>query len=131
MSQISRTPKLLVAATIGGHHQYPDGLVLYLGTMFAPVQDRDGEGNGFTHKLGDVVSISTGTKLAIEHVSVDELTPYQGASQTRRNTSVTSWPMPVVCSSLLAKLLGWGALIPLVYPFSIAEKLGSNAAAIG
>ena len=59
MSQISRTPESLVAATIGEHHQYPDGLVLYLGTMFAPVKDRDGVGKGFTHKLGDVVSIST------------------------------------------------------------------------
>jgi fumarylacetoacetate (FAA) hydrolase family protein len=59
MSQISRTPESLVAATIGGHHQYPDGLVLYLGTMFAPTKDRDGVGKGFTHKLGDVVSIST------------------------------------------------------------------------
>src|SRR5690606_18305781 len=59
MNQISRTPESLVSATIGRHHQYPDGLVLYLGTMFAPVKDRDGEGKGFTHKLGDVVSIST------------------------------------------------------------------------
>lgn len=59
MAQISRTPESLVAATIGSHHQYPDGLVLYLGTMFAPVKDRDGAGKGFTHKLGDVVSIST------------------------------------------------------------------------
>lgn len=59
MSQISRTPESLVAATIGSHHQYPDGLVLYLGTMFAPVKDRDGVGKGFTHKLGDVVAIST------------------------------------------------------------------------
>ena len=59
MSQISRTPESLVAAAIGDHHQYPDGLVLYLGTMFAPVQDRDGQGKGFTHKLGDVVTIST------------------------------------------------------------------------
>ena len=59
MNQISRTPESLVAATIGGHHQYPDGLVLYLGTMFAPVKDRDGAGKGFTHKLGDVVAIST------------------------------------------------------------------------
>ncbi|HEY8574942.1 MAG TPA: fumarylacetoacetate hydrolase family protein [Devosia sp.] len=59
MSQISRTPESLVAATVGEHHQYPDGLVLYLGTMFAPVKDRDGSGKGFTHKLGDVVSIST------------------------------------------------------------------------
>lgn len=59
MAQISRTPESLVAATLGEHHQYPDGLVLYLGTMFAPVKDRDGQGKGFTHKLGDVVSIST------------------------------------------------------------------------
>jgi fumarylacetoacetate (FAA) hydrolase family protein len=59
MSQISRSPASLVEATIGRHHQYPDGLVLYLGTMFAPVKDRDGVGKGFTHKLGDVVSIST------------------------------------------------------------------------
>ena len=59
MAQISRTPESLVAATLGAHHQYPDGLVLYLGTMFAPVKDRDGAGKGFTHKLGDVVSIST------------------------------------------------------------------------
>jgi len=61
MSQISRTPASLVAATIGAHHQYPDGLVLYLGTMFAPVKDRDGVGKGFTHKIGDVVTISTPT----------------------------------------------------------------------
>lgn len=59
MSQISRTPESLVAATIGGHHQYPDGLVLYLGTMFAPVKDRGGAGKGFTHKLRDTVTIST------------------------------------------------------------------------
>jgi fumarylacetoacetate (FAA) hydrolase family protein len=59
MSQISRTPESLVAATVGTHHQYPDGLVLYLGTMFAPVKDRDGAGKGFTHKIGDSVSIST------------------------------------------------------------------------
>ncbi len=59
MAQISRTPESLVAATVGGHHQYPDGLVLYLGTMFAPVKDRDGAGKGFTHKLGDTVSISS------------------------------------------------------------------------
>jgi fumarylacetoacetate (FAA) hydrolase family protein len=59
MSQISRSPESLVEATVGRYHQYPDGLVLYLGTMFAPVKDRDGAGKGFTHKLGDIVSIST------------------------------------------------------------------------
>ncbi len=59
MSQISRSPEALVASTIGKHHQYPDGFVLYLGTMFAPVKDREGPGKGFTHKIGDIVSIST------------------------------------------------------------------------
>jgi fumarylacetoacetate (FAA) hydrolase family protein len=59
MSQISRSPESLVASTIGKHHQYPDGFVLYLGTMFAPVKDREGPGKGFTHKMGDIVSIST------------------------------------------------------------------------
>lgn len=68
MSQISRTPESLVAAAIGDHHQYPDGLVLYLGTMFAPIQDRDGAGKGFTHKLGDVVSISTPSLGALVNV---------------------------------------------------------------
>ena len=61
MSQISRSSASLVSAAMGRHHQYPDGMVLYLGTMFAPVQDRDGAGQGFTHKIGDVVSIHTPT----------------------------------------------------------------------
>jgi fumarylacetoacetate (FAA) hydrolase family protein len=59
ISQISRSPESLVAASIGRHHQYPDGVVLYTGTMFAPVKDRGGAGKGFTHKMGDKVSVST------------------------------------------------------------------------
>lgn len=59
MKFISRQPEDLVAQTIGSHHQYPDGLVLFLGTMFAPVEDRDAPGKGFTHKPDDVVSISS------------------------------------------------------------------------
>jgi fumarylacetoacetate (FAA) hydrolase family protein len=58
MARISRDPADLVAQTRGRHHQYPDGFLLYLGTMFAPVQDRDGPGQGFTHHLGDVVTVS-------------------------------------------------------------------------
>jgi fumarylacetoacetate (FAA) hydrolase family protein len=58
MREISRDPLDLVAQTIGRHHQYPDGLMLFLGTMFAPVQDRDAPGQGFTHHEGDVVTIS-------------------------------------------------------------------------
>ena len=59
MRQISRDPADLVAQTRGRHHQYPVGFVLFCGTMFSPVQDRDGPGLGFTHHLGDVVTIST------------------------------------------------------------------------
>ncbi len=59
MRQISRDPADLVAQTRGRHHQYPDGFMLYCGTMFSPVQDRDGPGQGFTHHLGDIVTIST------------------------------------------------------------------------
>ncbi len=58
LAQISRDPVDLVGQVIGDHHQYPDGFVLYLGTMFAPVDDRDAPGRGFTHKSGDVVRIS-------------------------------------------------------------------------
>lgn len=59
MREISRDPLDLVQQTIGDHHQYPDGFMLFLGTMFSPIQDRDGPGQGFTHHLGDVVTIST------------------------------------------------------------------------
>ena len=57
MSSISRDPEDLVGQTIGRHHQYPDGIMLYLGTMFAPTKDRDTPGQGFTHKLEDRVMI--------------------------------------------------------------------------
>ncbi|WP_448090632.1 fumarylacetoacetate hydrolase family protein [Pseudomonas azerbaijanoccidentalis] len=60
MNQISRDPLDLVAQTINENHQYPDGFVLFLGTLFAPKQDRDQPGGGFTHKEGDMVAISSG-----------------------------------------------------------------------
>lgn len=58
MNQISRDPESLVAQAAGAHHQYPDGFFLFLGTLFAPTQDRGAKGEGFTHKLGDIVEIS-------------------------------------------------------------------------
>ena len=58
MNQISRDPLELVRQTLS-EHQYPDGFALFLGTLFAPVQDRDEPGRGFTHKAGDRVAIST------------------------------------------------------------------------
>lgn len=59
MSKISRKPEDLVKQVINAHHQYPDGLMLFLGTMFTPIDDRDKPGQGFTHKIGDVVKISS------------------------------------------------------------------------
>ena len=59
MREISRDPTDLVAQTIGANHQYPDGFMLFLGTMFAPTKDRGVKGEGFTHKTGDRVSISS------------------------------------------------------------------------
>jgi fumarylacetoacetate (FAA) hydrolase family protein len=58
IARISRDPADLVGQMIGANHQYPDGAVLFVGTMFAPVEDRDAPGQGFTHKIGDVVTIS-------------------------------------------------------------------------
>ncbi|WP_233873187.1 fumarylacetoacetate hydrolase family protein [Paraburkholderia adhaesiva] len=58
MSEISRDPLDLVGQTCGAHHQYPDGFMLFLGTMFSPIEDRDAPGAGFTHHLGDIVTIS-------------------------------------------------------------------------
>jgi fumarylacetoacetate (FAA) hydrolase family protein len=59
MAKISRDPLDLVAATIGPNHQYPDGFMLYMGTMFAPTKDRLAPGQGFTHIVGDIVTVST------------------------------------------------------------------------
>lgn len=59
MAEISRSPENLVAQVIGENHQYPDGFVLFLGTMFAPSEDRNKEGEGFTHEIGDKVKISS------------------------------------------------------------------------
>lgn len=88
MSRISRDPAELVSQMIGPHHQYPDGAVLFLGTLFAPVEDRDAPGKGFTHKLGDVVTVSSselGT-LANRMTTSDKAPPWTfGASHLFRN----------------------------------------------
>jgi fumarylacetoacetate (FAA) hydrolase family protein len=57
MSKISRDPLDLAAQAIGATHRYPDGLMLFMGTMFAPTKDRFGPGQGFTHAVGDVVTV--------------------------------------------------------------------------
>lgn len=88
MSQISRTPTDLSAQLLNRNHQYPDGAMLYLGTMFAPTKDREGKGLGFTHKTGDVVSVSSpllGRLINRVHPS-DEVEPWTfGARALMRN----------------------------------------------
>ena len=88
MSKISRDPADIVGQMINAHHQYPDGAILFLGTLFAPVEDRDAPGKGFTHKLGDVVTVSSpqlGT-LANRMTSTDKAAPWTfGASHLFRN----------------------------------------------
>lgn len=76
MSQISRSVTQLVEAAMGATHQYPDGVALFLGTMFAPTQDRDRPGAGFTHKLGDIVTVRS-EKLGslVNRVNRSDLAP--------------------------------------------------------
>jgi len=88
MSRISRPPLKLVEGAIGPHHQYPDGFVLFCGTVFAPTQDRDAPGSGFTHKHGDVVSVSNPKLGALINTvrSTDQCPPWRfGVSHLMRN----------------------------------------------
>lgn len=88
LAKISRDLPDLAAQTFGASHQYPDGAMLYTGTMFAPIQDRDAPGMGFTHKPGDVVTIRS-PKLGalINRVDFcDRLPPWQfGTAALMRN----------------------------------------------
>src|SRR6201993_1777366 len=88
ISKISRDPTDLVAQTIGPVHQYPDGFALFLGTMFAPVKDRDAPGQGFTHKRDDIVTISAPElgKLVNRMRTSDECEPWTlGVGALMRN----------------------------------------------
>jgi fumarylacetoacetate (FAA) hydrolase family protein len=78
MSEISRDPVDLVNQTYGPHHQYPDGFMLFLGTMFSPIKDRDAKGAGFTHHLGDVVTISAPSLGALVNIvrRSEEIAPW-------------------------------------------------------
>ncbi|MBV9974110.1 MAG: fumarylacetoacetate hydrolase family protein, partial [Hyphomicrobiales bacterium] len=58
LAKISRDPADLVGQMVNTHHRFPDGAVLFLGTLFAPVEDRDTKGKGFTHKVGDIVTVA-------------------------------------------------------------------------
>ena len=88
IGEISRDPLDLVSQAIGPNHQYPDGLMLFLGTMFAPTQDRHGPGLGFTHEVGDVVTIATPSlgALANRVNFADAIAPWTfGAGALMRN----------------------------------------------
>lgn len=88
IAKISRDPADLAAQMIGPHHQYPDGAALYLGTMFAPIKDRDTKGGGFTHKYGDIVTIAAPELGALVNRMrrTDECEPWRfGASHLMRN----------------------------------------------
>jgi len=88
MAKISRDPADLVAQMIGKNHQYPDGAVLFLGTLFAPVEDRDEKGKGFTHQPGDIVTVSSKELGALVNrmTSSDKAAPWTfGISHLMRN----------------------------------------------
>ena len=88
MGQISRPPAQIVAQAINASHQYPDGFMLFLGTMFAPTKDRDAPGQGFTHHPGDLVEIASGPLGRLVNVTraCDEIAPWTfGAGALMRN----------------------------------------------
>lgn len=95
MERISRDPVDLVRQALGAHHAYPDGLVLYLGTMFAPTIDRDAPGHGFTHHVGDVVRISS---------------PHLGALVNRVQHSEALPPWDFGIGELMVNLAGRGLI---------------------
>ena len=88
MALISRDPEELVRQAAGANHQYPDGFALYLGTMFAPVDDRGAPGLGFTHKVGDRVRVSSPKLGVLENIvtTSDKAPPWVfGVSALMRN----------------------------------------------
>ncbi|NKE65183.1 fumarylacetoacetate hydrolase family protein [Ramlibacter sp. RBP-2] len=95
LAKISRDPLDLVGQAIGANHQYPDGFMLFLGTMFAPTQDRHGPGQGFTHVVGDVVTVAT---------------PRLGTLANRVNTSDRVAPWTYGTRSLMRDLARRGLL---------------------
>jgi fumarylacetoacetate (FAA) hydrolase family protein len=96
MSEISRDPADLCAQAMSEHH-YPDGFCLFLGTLFAPTQDRDEPGRGFTHKVGDVVRVST---------------PRLGVLENRVTTSKAALAWTFGVGALMANLARRGLLQP-------------------
>jgi fumarylacetoacetate (FAA) hydrolase family protein len=95
MAEIARDPADLVRQLMGRHHQYPDGAVLFLGTMFSPVKDRGAKGQGFTHKVGDVTTIAA---------------PELGALTNRMTLSTEAAPWEFGAGALMRNLAQRGLL---------------------
>ncbi|MFO0459049.1 MAG: fumarylacetoacetate hydrolase family protein [Burkholderiales bacterium] len=95
LSRISRDPLDLAAQTVSPHHQYPDGAMLFLGTMFAPIEDRHAPGQGFTHVYGDRVTISA---------------PKLGALVNRMRRTDQCEPWTFGAGALMRNLAGRGLL---------------------
>ena len=95
MSRISRDPQDLAEQTLSGTHQYPDGFMLFLGTLFAPTEDRGEPGRGFTHRIGDIVTIRSRD---------------MGALRNRVNTSDKVKPWRFGLRALMANLAARGLL---------------------
>jgi fumarylacetoacetate (FAA) hydrolase family protein len=100
MAAIARDPADLVGQMLGRHHQYPDGAVLFLGTMFSPVKDRGAKGEGFTHRVGDVTAISA---------------PELGALVNRMTLSTQAPPWEFGMAALMRNLAQRG-LLPSLSP---------------
>ena len=95
MKFISRDIEDLTAQAISRNHQYPDGLVLYTGTMFAPTDDRDEAGAGFTHKIGDIVTVSSAELGSL-------------SNRVNHTTKAPEWTFGV--SALMKNLAGRGLI---------------------
>ncbi|MHB1065056.1 MAG: fumarylacetoacetate hydrolase family protein [Georgenia sp.] len=98
VGRLSRSFERLISAAAGRHHQYPDGFVLYTGTLFAPTQDRDVPGQGFTHRFGDRVSITS---------------PHLGTLSNVVQPTETLPPWRFGLRALLEYVGAWGAVQPL------------------
>jgi len=96
MKRISRDPQDLAGQTLNDNHQYPDGFMLFLGTLFAPTEDRGAPGQGFTHRVGDIVTIRSGQL---------------GALRNRVDTSDKVRPWRFGVRALMANLAARGLLV--------------------
>jgi len=96
MKRISRDPQDLADQTLNDNHQYPDGFMLFLGTLFAPTDDRGAPGQGFTHRVGDIVTIRSAQL---------------GALRNRVDTSDKVRPWRFGLRALMANLAARGLLV--------------------